>query len=119
MIRSYCICYYFPNINDYYYKDNNKPLSKQDWIYSFVTWPKDRDEMLNSFIKLQGDEIIYILDMESYDNNESFIATFMTKKLEKRYLMLTKNYEIVDPVTLTSYCRLVELDKVKNERVDD
>jgi hypothetical protein len=119
MIRSYCICYYFPNHRDYYYKDNNKPLSKNDWVYSFVKLPKNRDEMMNSFIKLQGDEIIYVLDTKSCDDNEYFIVTFMTKDLKKRYLLTSRDGEIIDPVSLTTYCRLVELEKVKNERVDD
>lgn len=116
--KLYCVCYYFPNKKDYYYKDNNKPISKDDWIYAFVKWPNNREELINYYVKLQGNEIIYVLDAQIYDD-ESYIITFLTDKLQKLYLLISRDFEILDPVTLTTFSKLVELDEVKNERLDD
>lgn len=116
--KSYCICYSVPDDKNYFYHNDSMPIKKDDWIYAFIKYPHTKEGLLNYYIRLTGIQIIYITEIKQYELlHDVNIATFIADDSKLYYLLLLKdNKEILDPVTFVTYCKLLELDRVKNEK---
>jgi hypothetical protein len=111
--QTYCIAYNHPNKKDYYHNQDNKLLEKHDWIYAYYDLPKNKLESLDCFIRLKETNIVFVIDVQQskvYENN--WLVTFVAKDSRLYYLNINDDAEIIDPVTLIGFCRLIKPERI-------
>ena len=116
--ETYCIVYNHPNKKHYYHSHDNKLLERYDWIYAYYDLPKDRLESLDYFIRLKETNIIFVTDVQqSKVYNDNWLVTFVSKDSRIYYLNINDDAEIIDPVTLIGFCKLIKSEDINQNAI--
>ena len=111
--ETYCIVYNHPNKKDYYHNQHNKLLEKHDWIYDYYDQPKNKLESLDHFIRLKETNIIFVIDVQQSNvYKDNWLVTFAAKDSRVYYLNINDDAEIIDPVTLIGFCKLIKPEDI-------